>query len=46
MNSIDRSLLDKDGLGRTLGSEVVKLTSESVCHAGSACRPYTRTAFR
>src|SRR5947207_11753895 len=30
MNSIDRSLLDKDGLGKTLGIEVVDLTPERV----------------
>jgi 1,4-dihydroxy-2-naphthoyl-CoA hydrolase len=30
MNSIDRRLLDKDGLGKTLGIEVVDLTPERV----------------
>jgi 1,4-dihydroxy-2-naphthoyl-CoA hydrolase len=30
MNPIDHSLLDKDGLGKTLGIEVVELTPERV----------------
>jgi 1,4-dihydroxy-2-naphthoyl-CoA hydrolase len=30
LTSIDRSLLDKDGLGKTLGIEVVELTPERV----------------
>ena len=30
MNAIDRSLLDKDGLGKTLGIDVVELTPERV----------------
>src|SRR5947207_7641911 len=30
MNAIDRSLLEKDGLGKTLGIEVVELTPERV----------------